>query len=262
MYDDLKGKTALVAGAARRHGIGFAVADALARQGAAVCLADQDAEVLGRARELEARGADACGVVTDIRSDAAVENLRAAFTARHSRLDVAILCVGRMHGQGKVADLSPEAWLRTQEVNLFGIFRLLHAFLPLMCGTGGSVVALASGAGKRPLPGFSGYSVSKAGLIMLLKCVAVEYAACGVRANALCPGPVESDMVERRIAAEAACAGISPDERRAALCRGIPLGRMATVDDVAAAALFLASDASAYITGQALNLSGGMITEL
>lgn len=262
MYDDLKGKTALVAGAARRHGLGFAIAHALARQGAAVCLADRDAEVLDRARELAEAGADACGAVADIRSDAATESLRAAFTARHPRLDSLILCVGRMHPQGGVAELSPEAWRETQEVNLFGAFRLLHAFLSLMLDRGGSVIGLASGAGKRPLPGFSGYSVSKAGLIMLLKCVAVDYAACGIRANAICPGPVESDMVEERIAAEAARAGVTPDERRAALCRGIPLGRMATADDVAAAALFLASDASAYITGQALNLSGGMITEL
>lgn len=262
MYEDLKGKTALVAGAARRRGLGFAIARALARQGAAVCLADRDAEVLERARELEAAGAVACGVVADIRSDGATETLRATFAARHPRLDILILCVGRMHGQGRVAEFSPEAWLETQEVNLFGAFRMLHAFLPLMRDKGGSVIALASGAGKRPLPGFSGYSVSKAGLIMLLKCVAVEYAACGVRANAICPGPVESDMVEERIAAEAASAGVPPDERRAALCRGIPLGRMATADDIAAAALFLASDASAYITGQALNLSGGMITEL
>lgn len=259
MYDDLKGRKALIVGAARRRGIGFGIARALAEEGASVLLADRDEAVFERARELEAAGMAASARRADVRLETEVEALRAAALPR---LDVLVICTGLLHEQGKIADLPAETWLRTQEVNLFGAFRLLHALLPLMRERGGSIIALASGAGKRPLPGFSGYSVSKAGLIMLLKCAAVEYAACGVRANVLCPGPVESDMVDARIAAEAESLGVSRDERRAALCRGLPLGRMARVGDIVSAALFLASDASSYITGQALNLSGGMITEL
>lgn len=259
MYDDLKGKKALVVGAARRRGIGFGIARALGEEGASVLLADRDEAVFERARELEAAGMAASARRADVRRETEVEALR---TAALPRLDVLVLCTGLLHEQGKIADLPVETWLRTQEVNLFGAFRLLHALLPLMRECGGSVIALASGAGKRPLPGFSGYSVSKAGLIMLLKCAAVEYAACGIRANVICPGPVESDMVDARIAAEAGNLGVSRDERRAALCRSLPLGRMARVDDIVSAALFLASGASSYITGQAVNLSGGMITEL
>ena len=124
------------------------------------------------------------------------------------------------------------------------------------------MVAVASGAGKRPLPGYSGYSVSKTGLIMLLKSVAVEYAGDGIRANSICPGPVESEMVDGRVAAESARLGVPAETLRAAICKGIPLGRMACADDIVRTALFLASDASSYLTGQSLNLSGGMLTEV
>ena len=124
------------------------------------------------------------------------------------------------------------------------------------------MVAVASGAGKRPLPGYSSYSVSKAGLIMLLKSVAVEYAADGIRANSICPGPVESEMVDSRVAAESERLGVPAETLREAIRKNIPLGRMASVDDIVRTALFLASDVSSYLTGQSLNLSGGMITEV
>ena len=167
MYTDLKGKTAFVMGAGKARGIGFHIAGALARQGVSVCLADRDGCVFERARELEAEGVVA-----------------RAFTS----IDILIQCAGVFPDPVKLTEDSIETWLRTQDINVHGTFRLLHAFLPLMRARGGSVVAVASGAGKRPLPGYSGYSVSKAGLIMLLKSVAVEYAADGIRANSICPG--------------------------------------------------------------------------
>ena len=171
--------------------------------------------------------------------------------------DAIVHFAAESHNDNSIAD--PEPFVRT---NVHGTFRLLHAFLPLMRARGGSVVAVASGAGKRPLPGYSGYSVSKAGLIMLLKSVAVEYAADGIRANSICPGPVESEMVDSRVAAESERLGVPAETLREAIRKTIPLGRMASVDDIVRTALFLASDVSSYLTGQSLNLSGGMITEV
>ena len=211
-----------------------------------------------RARELEAAGV----FTADVRRDGEVARLRDGVAGVFPRLDVLVLCAGVFPEPAKLTEASVERWLRTQDINVNGSFRVLRALLPLMRERGGSVVAVASGAGKRPLPGFSDYSVSKAGLIMLLKSVAVEYAADGIRANTICPGPVESDMVDARVEGESARLGVPPEDLRAAIRKRIPLGRMAGVDDIVSAALFLASDASSYMTGQALNLSGGMITEL
>ncbi len=258
MYETMKDKQSLVIGAGKARGIGFHIAKELVRHGASVCLADRDAQVSDRARELEVAGA----FRTDVRSDEDVARLRDGVAGTFPRLDVLVLCAGVFPEPAKLTETSVERWLRTQDVNVNGSFRVLRALLPLMRERGGSVIAVASGAGKRPLPGFSDYSVSKAGLIMLLKSVAVEYAADGIRANTICPGPVESDMVDIRVAGESARLGVPPEDLRADIRKRIPLGRMASVDDIVSATLFLASDASSYMTGQALNLSGGMITEL
>lgn len=262
MYADLKGKTAFVMGAGKARGIGFHIAAELARQGASVCLADRNGQVFERARELEAGGAAARAFTADLCSSAQVEEMRNAVGRLFPNLDILVQCAGVFPDPVKLAEDSAEAWLRTQDINVHGTFRLLHAFLPLMRERGGSVIAVASGAGKRPLPGYSSYSVSKAGLIMLLKSVAVEYAGDGIRANSICPGPVESEMVDCRVAAESARLGVPAETLRASICNGIPLGRMACADDIVRTALFLASDASSYLTGQSLNLSGGMITEV
>ena len=252
MYTDLKGKTAFVMGAGKARGIGFHIAGALARQGVSVCLADRDERVFERARELEAEGVVARAFTADVCSAAQVEAMRDAVGRLFPSIDILIQCAGVFPDPVKLTEDSIETWLRTQDINVHGTFRLLHAFLP----------AVASGAGKRPLPGYSSYSVSKAGLIMLLKSVAVEYAADGIRANSICPGPVESEMVDSRVAAESERLGVPAETLREAIRKTIPLGRMASVDDIVRTALFLASDVSSYLTGQSLNLSGGMITEV
>ncbi len=262
MYADLKGKTALVSGAANRQGIGFSIARQLIQQGTAVCLADCNEAVFERARELTAEGGTAHAFQAEFCSEEQMARLRADLSTLWPSLDIVIQCAGIMPTGAKLAEAPARAWLHTQDVNVNGTFRLLQAVIPLMRERGGSIVAIASGAGKRPLPQFSDYSVSKAALIMMLKCVAVEYAQEGIRANTICPGPVESAMVEIRLTTEASLSGEPVQVRRAALCKGIPMGRMARFEDVASAALFLSSEASSYITGQSFNLSGGMITEL
>ena len=126
-----------------------------------------------------------------------------------------------------------------------------------------SPMCLAEIAEASGLPKSSAYPVSKAGLIMFTKCLAVEYAAEGIRANALCPGdPYGYEMNVKRYAREAAAEGCTPEETMRRAIATVPLGRIGTPRDVGLAAAFLVSDASAYMTGQALNVTGGQITEL
>ena len=122
-------------------------------------------------------------------------------------------------------------------------------------------MCLAEIAEASGLPKSSAYPVSKAGLIMFTKCLAVEYAAEGIRANALCPGQILTDMNVKRYFREAA-EGCTPEETMRRAIATVPLGRIGTPRDVGLAAAFLVSDASAYMTGQALNVTGGQITEL
>ena len=125
----------------------------------------------------------------------------------------------------------------------------------------GAPMCLAEIAEASGLPKSSAYPVSKAGLIMFTKCLAVEYAAEGIRANALCPGQILTDMNVKRYFREAA-EGCTPEETMRRAIATVPLGRIGTPRDVGLAAAFLVSDASAYMTGQALNVTGGQITEL
>lgn len=259
MYTDLQGKTAFIMGAANPRGLGFGIASALLEAGASVCLGDKDGKVTDAAASLGGRfGREVFAVSGDLRSSKAVDAMAKELAGHCSRLDILVQCAGRMPLQGTTADTDPVDWADTVGLNLTGTYHLLRAVLPLMREKG-SIIAMASGAGVRPLQEFSAYSASKAGLVMLLRTVAMEYAASGIRANVICPGPVESEMLDKRVKSEAAASGVSEDQRREAISKGIPLGRVATVGDVTALALFLASDVSGHITGQALNLSGGMI---
>lgn len=265
MYPELHGKAALVTGSGSPRGIGFGIAEELARNGMDLLLADLPAAAPAlrengdrlrrtygvRVRTLEADVADAESVAALARSVRAfVPSLRALVNN-----------AGINRGAARIGDYDPAAWRAVLEVNLMGPFLLCRALLPLL-EKGSAVINVASRAGKRPLPSCSAYSTSKAGLIMFTKCLAVEYAARGVRANALCPGQILTEMNLRRYAREAAAEGLSPEACLKRAVATVPLGRIGTPRDVGLAAAFLVSDAAAYMTGQALNVTGGQITEL
>lgn len=162
----------------------------------------------------------------------------------------------------KLTEDSIETWLRTQDINVHGMFRLLHTLLSLMWVCSGSVVAVASGVGKRPPPGYSGYSVSRAGLIMFSKSVAAEYTIGGIWVNSTYPSPVESEMVDSWVATESERLGVPTKILRRATRKTISLGHMASVGGIVRTALFLASDVPLCLTGQSFSLSGGTITEV
>jgi NAD(P)-dependent dehydrogenase (short-subunit alcohol dehydrogenase family) len=125
----------------------------------------------------------------------------------------------------------------------------------------GSIVNIASRAGKVPPLFNSAYAVAKAGLIMLTKVMAKEFAGRGIRANAICPGQIKTDLEKWRFGLEAKFMNTSVEEREAEMCKTIPLGRIGDTMEVASLAAFLASEESSYITGQAINITGGQLME-
>ncbi len=278
MYSDLEGKTALITGSGKRTGIGYAIAEKLASCGANVVIADLGRggtneggvstgtwkEMEGIARDLEERfeiGALPVGLdVTDNGSvGVMIEKIKDRFGALH------VLCnnAGASFGvPNAVTAYDEAAWMKTIDVNLHGVFRVSRAVIPMMFGTGGSIINTASRAGKKP-PLFNGaYAVAKAGVIMLTKVMAVELAGAGIRVNAICPGQIMTDLERWRFGLEAEVYGTSIEEREKEMCATIPLGRIGEPAEVANLVAWLASSESSYITGQAINITGGQLMEL
>lgn len=278
MEKDLSGKIALVTGSGKRSGIGYAVARKLAAEGASVVIADlgpnrdtdlavetgTEDEMAAIATELR----DTFGVRTlaanlDVtRSDsiaAMVDRIRSQF----DRVDILVNNAGASFGVPNAVHTYDEgAWMKTIDVNLHGVFRVTRAVLPMMMAGGGTIINTASRAGKVP-PLFNGaYAVAKAGVIMLTKVMALELAGNGIRVNAICPGQIATDLERWRFGLEAQFFGSSVEEREREMCKTIPLNRIGKPDEVGDLVTFLASSRSGYMTGQAINITGGQLMEL
>jgi NAD(P)-dependent dehydrogenase (short-subunit alcohol dehydrogenase family) len=154
------------------------------------------------------------------------------------------------------------AWLRTIDVNLHGVYRVSKAVVPVMLGKPGAIVNMASKAGKSPPLWNPAYAVAKAGVIMLTKVMALDLAAQNIRVNALCPGLIMTDLQEARIEMEAKVFGTTYDEAKQRLCKLVPMERLGTADEVANLAVYYSSEESSYITGQAVNIGGGIMMEV
>ena len=278
MYKDLKGKTALITGAGKKTGIGFAIAENLAASGCHIILADlgsegsdggvvaagSSAEMAKNASDLATRFGTRClSVSVDVTANASIEKMVAAVSAAAQRIDVLCNNAGAVFGVPNAVHTYPEEdWMKTIDVNLHGVFRVTRALLPLMLGQPAAIVNTASRGGKVP-PLFNGaYAVAKAGVIMLTKVMAKELAGAGIRVNAICPGQIHTDLEDWRAPLEAEFTGQTVEARNAAVRRTIPMNRVGTPDEVGRLVAFLASEASAYITGQAINITGGQLMEL
>jgi NAD(P)-dependent dehydrogenase (short-subunit alcohol dehydrogenase family) len=278
MYQDLKGKTALVTGAGKRTGIGYAIAVNLAASGCNLIVADlgtegRDGGVVSAgsivemqdlAEDLQTRfNVRALSVSVDVTANASIEKMVATVSSEFERIDVLCNNAGAVFGVPNAVHTYPEAdWMKTIDVNLHGVFRVTRAILPAMLGKPAAIVNTASRGGKVP-PLFNGaYAVAKAGVIMLTKVMAKELAGAGIRVNAVCPGQIHTDLEDWRAPLEAEFLGQSVEERNAAMRRTIPLNRVGTPDEVGKLVAFLASEASSYITGQAINVTGGQLMEL
>ena len=278
MHEDLKGKTALITGAGKKTGIGYAIAERLASLGCHVIIADlgrlpgmaspvrtgTQEEMEAIASEMTGRcGVKAFAVELDVTDPASVARMAETLRERCGHLHILVNNAGASFGvPADILSYDEEAWIRTVDVCLFSVFRVSRAVLPLMLGEPGAIVNTASRAGKVPPLFNSAYAAAKAGVIMLTKTMARELAPRGIRVNAICPGQIRTDLEKWRFGLEASFLGGTVEEREAEMCKTIPLGRIGDPEDAGRLVAFLVSDASRYITGQAFNLDGGQCMEL
>lgn len=244
MAGRLQGKTALVTAAGQ--GIGRAIAEAFVREGARVIATDLDTAKL--------EGFPGAAHKLDVRSSEAV----AALAKEIGPVDVLVNAAGYVH-QGNIFDTSEKDWDFSFDLNVKAMHRTISAFLPGMLEKGkGSIVNIASAASSiRGVPNRYVYGASKAAVIGLTKAVAADFILKGVRANVICPGTIQSPSLDERIAAVSAQTGRSLDDVRADFVGRQPMGRLGTPEEIAALALYLASDESAFTTGQIHIIDGG-----
>jgi len=238
----------------------------LAELGCNVALSDlefRSTELEANAASLgESRDVDTLAVAIDVTDQGSVESGIAAVIERFGRLDIVINNAGSVFGAPSPLHEYDEAeWSRTLDINLNGTFRVSKAAVAVM-GAGGSIVNIASRAGKVPAPSNGAYSVSKAAIMMLTRVMAVELGSRGIRVNAICPGLIDTDLQRLNVALKAHVAGVDEVEAERNMLSAVPIGRMGTIDEVGDLCAFLASARSSYLTGQSINVTGGMLTEL
>jgi len=251
----LDDKSALITGAG--SGLGRASALRFAEEGAAVAVVDRDGAAADAvAAEIAAHGGRAVGIAADVTSPGDCEAMTATAIAELGRLDVVFANAG-ISGTGSAADLDVAAWDRVIAVNLTGVWLTSRYALPHMQERGSGVVLnQASMGGLIGIPGIFPYTAAKGGVIAMTRQMAVEYGPRGVRVNAICPGTVYTPLVQASRDAGTA-PGVDVEEANAAAAQRFPLRRLGTVDDVAALALFLASDEASWITGATYPVDGG-----
>jgi len=242
---DLTGKVALVTGASR--GIGRSIAERLAAQGAIVVAAARGDNAAATAAAICQAGGHAEAVGVDVTDSSALERLPGSIVATHGRLDVVVSNAGITRDQ-LLMRMKRQDWDAVIATNLTATFTLSQAAMrPMIKQRSGRIIAVSSVVGQMGNAGQTNYAASKAGLIGFVKALAREVASRQVTVNAIAPGMIDTDMT--RAVAEKAQVDWAAQ---------IPLGRLGSVDDVAAAACFLASDEAAYITGHVLAVNGGM----
>jgi 2-keto-3-deoxy-L-fuconate dehydrogenase len=244
----LKGKRAFLTAAGA--GIGRATAIAFAAEGAHVIATDLKADLIA---DLKGQGI-AETYALDVRDAAAVK----ALAEKVGPVDVLFNCAGFVH-HGTVLATSEADWDFSFDVNVKSMHRTIQAFLPGMVKKGaGSIVNISSGASSiRGIPNRYVYGASKAAVIGLTKAVAADFIRQGIRCNAICPGTVQSPSLDGRIAEQARTHGKSEAEIRQAFIDRQPMARLGTAEEIAWAAVYLASDESSYTTGQAMPVDGG-----
>jgi len=255
---ELDGQVAIVTGAGR--GIGRATALELARMGADVVVAELDRVGADRtAAEVKGVGRRALAVPTDVTSRAALAAMAERARSEFGRIDVLVNNAGIYRAAGTL-DVTEEHWDAIMDINAKAVFFATQAVLPTMIAQKrGAIVNLASLAGKVGSKTNLPYNASKAAVISMTKSLAIAHAADGIRVNCVCPGYVETDMWTVVAREQGALLGISAEEFTRQRAAQVPLGRMERPEDVANVIGFLASSKADYMTGQAINVTGGVI---
>jgi NAD(P)-dependent dehydrogenase (short-subunit alcohol dehydrogenase family) len=245
---DLSGRRALVTGASR--GIGLAIAGGLGARGAALAITGRKAETLAvAADQLRNAGSSVLPIVCHQGDPPAIAGLFEQLDRENFLADIVVINAGTNPVMGPLIDLDLAAWQKIMEVNLTGaLVTAQQATRRMRAAARGSLIVVSSIAGIDPMPGLGAYSISKAGLIGMVKALAKELGPAGIRVNALAPG-----LVETRFSA----ALFQDEQLYKRIMSQVPLGRHGQPEDLVGAAVFLASDASAYLTGQVLVVDGG-----
>jgi NAD(P)-dependent dehydrogenase (short-subunit alcohol dehydrogenase family) len=244
----LQGRSALVTGGVR--GLGRVMAEALAEAGASVCITSRtaDAALLAAAEIERATDSRVVGIGGDVSTPAGVDAIVEQAATRFGHVDILVNNAG-VNIRGSAGDLSEADWDTVLDTNLKGPFLVARAFGPQMCERGwGRVIMLSSMLATIALPGRAPYASSKAGVNALTRVLALEWAASGVTVNAICPGPFGTEM-NRQL--------MNDPEKYQAFIQKLPVGRWGHLHEIKGAVVFLASEASSFMTGAALTVDGG-----
>lgn len=245
----MAGKVAFVTGAA--NGIGRATAVAFAREGASVVVADiSESGSQETVHMIEELGGQAVAVTSNV---TIAEDVRSALDKTietFGRLDFAFNNAGVEHPSTPLADITEETWERVIDINLRGVFLCMKYEIPLLLQQGGgAIVNTSSGAGVQGFKGGAAYGASKFGVVGMTKCAALDYAGSNIRVNAVCPGIIDTPMMDRLTEG-------TPEGRERVIAQE-PVGRMGTPEEIAATVIWMCSDESSFLVGHALVVDGG-----
>ena len=270
----LENKVAIVTGCARERGIGRAIAMRLADEGAHVVVADycrsmpeypdakfgQMEELEGVAAAIRKLGRRSLAVKVDVTDEHEVAEMAEAAMKEFGRVDILCSNAGGGVGGGPVIQQTLDSWNRTVGINLTGTFLCAKHVAPKIIagGRGGRIINTASIAGKRGGPMMAAYSAAKHGVIGLTRSLALELGAFNITVNAVCPGFVETQLFEGLINMVGSTRNMNREQVLKTFVNQVPMGRMQTGEDVANVVAFLASEDGGYMTGQALNICGGV----
>jgi meso-butanediol dehydrogenase / (S,S)-butanediol dehydrogenase / diacetyl reductase len=252
---DLKGKVALVTGGGT--GLGTAIAQRFVKENARVVISGRRLEKLEEVAKTMPKGS--CVVVQgDVtKTEDAKKMIDATLKLGNGKIDVLVNNAASDH-KGNIIDLKPEDWRRVLDINLTGPFIMMREAMPYMIKQKkGSIINIASLGGTRCLPDMPVYNTSKAGLIMLSQQVALDYGKYGVRVNAVCPGGIDTEMLDEMIIPLSKAVGTKKQDGLDFFSKDVPLRRVSKPEEITGICVYLASDDSAFMTGSALLIDGG-----
>ncbi len=256
----LEGKVAVVTGGNR--GIGRAIALAMATEGAVVVISARDEISLRQTgEELRRLGASSAALVCDVRNPQSTDAMSAEVIDRFGHVDVVVANAGVAGAIRPMHELTYEEWQDCVTTDLDGVYLTFRRFIPPMieAGNGGSLIALSSMTGKRPLPERTPYCAAKMGVIGLVRSLALELGPHRIRVNSVCPGAVAGERLDRIVRQAAGARGITEAEAMRQFSEPAALKRPTLAEEVAAACVFLAGDAGSGITGEDMNVSAGLV---